>query len=137
MKRCNCWRLWAVAIGTGFLESECVDLLRVVAFENHPLMIKRYLLAASLITQMICGTVAQQTGTVRPPPPPQRTTQQPQKPDDDDVVKITTNLVQVDAVVFDKNGKPVTDLRPDEVQIFEDGKQQKVTHFAYNMTGTG
>jgi VWFA-related protein len=100
-------------------------------------MIKRYLLAASLITQMICGTVAQETGPVGPPPPPpQRTTQQPQKPDDDDVVKITTNLVQVDAVVTDKNGNVVTDLRADEVQIFEDGKPQKITHFAYNVTGT-
>lgn len=101
-------------------------------------MPKRYLLALSLITQMICGAVAQQTGTVGPPPPPpQRTIQpQPQKPEDDDVVKITTNLVQVDAVIVDKNGKVVTDLRPDEVQIFEDGKPQKITHFAYNVTGT-
>jgi len=94
-------------------------------------MFKRYLLAVSLITQMICGVVAQQTST--PPPPPQ---QQPQKPDDADVVKITTNLVQVDAVVFDKNGKPVTDLTADEVQVFEDGKPQKVTHFIYSTSGT-
>jgi len=100
-------------------------------------MIKRYLLAVSLITQMICGAVAQKPGTVGPPPPPpQRTTQQPQKPDHDDVVKITTNLVQVDAVVFDKNGKPVTDLKADEVLILEDGKPQKITHFAYNATAT-
>src|SRR5437016_13050689 len=99
-------------------------------------MIKRYLPAVALIAQMICAAVAQQTGTVGPPPsPPQRTTQQqPQKPDDVDVVKITTNLVQVDAVVSDKNGKVVTDLRPDEVEIFEDGKPQKITHFTYNVT---
>lgn len=101
-------------------------------------MIKRYLLAVSLITQMICGAVAQQTGPVGPPPaPPQRVPQQqPQKPDGLEVVKITTNLVQVDAVVSDKNGKAVTDLKPDEVQIFEDGKPQKITYFAYNVTGT-
>lgn len=98
-------------------------------------MIKRYLLAVFLIMQMIGGTVAQKTPAVGPPPPPPQ--QQPQKPDDDDVVKITTNLVQVDAVVFDKNGKPVSDLRSDEVQILEDGKPQKITHFAYNLTGTG
>ena len=99
--------------------------------EERPLMIKRHLLAVSLIAQMIGGVVAQQTST--PPPPPQ---QQPQKPDDADVVKITTNLVQVDAVVIDKNGKPVTDLKADEVQVFEDDKPQKITHFAYNMSGT-
>jgi len=64
-----------------------------------------------------------------PSPPPQ--TSRPQKPEDVDVVRITTNLVQVDAVVTDKSGKVVTDLKPEEVQIFEDGRQQKITHFTY------
>jgi VWFA-related protein len=101
-------------------------------------MIKRYLLTISLISQMICSVVAQQPGTppIGPPPPERTTQQQPQKTGDDEVVKITTNLVQVDAVVTDKNGNVVTDLRPDEVQIFEDGKPQKITHFTYNVTAT-
>lgn len=60
----------------------------------------------------------------------------PQKPDDVDVVKITANLVQVDAVVTDKNGKLVTDLKPEEVEISEDGRKQKITHFSYNATET-
>src|SRR5262249_18459035 len=51
--------------------------------------------------------------------------------DEDDVVRITTNLVQVDAVVTDKEGKRVTDLKPGEVQIFEDDRQQKITNFSY------
>src|SRR5882672_1139411 len=71
-----------------------------------------------------------------PTPPPGPVLESTQKPDDFDVVKITTNLVQVDAVVTDKNGKVVTDLKADEVQIFEDGKPQKITHFAYNVSGT-
>ncbi|MEK6283810.1 MAG: VWA domain-containing protein [Acidobacteriota bacterium] len=50
---------------------------------------------------------------------------------DDDVVRITTNLVQVDPVITDGKGRPVTDLRPDEVQIFEDGKPQQITNFSY------
>ena len=57
--------------------------------------------------------------------------QQSQQSEAGDVVRITTNLVQVDAVVTDKNGNPVIDLKPDEVRIFEDDKQQKVTHFSY------
>src|ERR1043166_720101 len=56
-------------------------------------------------------------------------TQQSQRPSDDDVVKITTNLVQVDAVVTDRNGNLIRDLRPEEIQIFEDGRQQKITNF--------
>jgi len=50
---------------------------------------------------------------------------------EEEVVRITTNLVQVDAVVLDGEGKPVTDLRPDEVQIFEDGRPRKITNFSY------
>src|SRR5689334_3177430 len=48
----------------------------------------------------------------------------------DDVVRITTNLVQVDAVVT-KNGKPVTDLKAEDFEIFEDGKRQTITSFVY------
>jgi VWFA-related protein len=51
--------------------------------------------------------------------------------DDDDVVRITTNLVQVDALVVDKKGRQVTDLRPEEFEITEDGRRQKITNFSY------
>jgi VWFA-related protein len=57
--------------------------------------------------------------------------------DNDDVVKITTNLVQVDAVVT-KNGKAVTDLKAEDFEIYEDGKKQTITSFAYisNIPGS-
>ena len=57
-------------------------------------------------------------------------TQKPAGDEKDDVVKITTNLVQVDAVVT-KDGKPVTNLSPQDFEIFEDGKPQTITSFAY------
>ena len=100
-------------------------------------MKRRHLLAVILIAQLGSGAFGQQPripGTGPPPPPP--TQPQPQRPESDDVVRITTNLVQVDAVVTDKSGKVVTDLRPEEVQIFEDGHQQKITHFSYNVAET-
>jgi VWFA-related protein len=50
---------------------------------------------------------------------------------DDDVVRITINLVQVDALVVDKKGRQVTDLRPEEFEILEDGRRQKITNFSY------
>ena len=56
--------------------------------------------------------------------------QTPRTDDKDDVVKITTNLVQVDAVVV-KQGKPVTDLTADDFEIYEDGHKQAITSFAY------
>lgn len=54
-----------------------------------------------------------------------------QQSDQDDVVRISTNLVQVDAVVTDKNGRPVTDLTAEDFEITEDGRSQKVTNLSY------
>jgi len=85
------------------------------------------LLAAVLLVQTASVSFSQQPPT--PAPKSQRPT--PQKAEDADVVRITTNLVQVDAVVTDKNGKVVTDLKPNEVEIYEDGHKQKITNFSY------
>jgi VWFA-related protein len=49
---------------------------------------------------------------------------------DPDVVRISTNLVQVDAVVT-KDGKQVIDLKAQDFEIFEDGRPQKITNFSY------
>ncbi|HEY8205276.1 MAG TPA: VWA domain-containing protein, partial [Pyrinomonadaceae bacterium] len=90
-------------------------------------------LAILLAAQLVASAFAQQP---TPTPSPKQRPQQQQQPETEDVVRITTNLVQVDAVVTDKDGKIVTDLKPEEVEIFEDGRQQKITHFSYNVTET-
>lgn len=64
----------------------------------------------------------------REPQPPQDPQRPPGK---DDVVKISVTLVQVDAIVTDKNGKQVTDLKPEDFEILEDGKSQPITNFSY------
>jgi VWFA-related protein len=46
-----------------------------------------------------------------------------------DVVRINTQLVQVDAVVTDKNGKHVEDLTEDDFELLVDGKKQTISHF--------
>jgi VWFA-related protein len=93
-------------------------------------MRRSWLPALILIVQLGTSLIAQQ-----PTPSPAQPTpgsQSPPKQEDVDVVRITSNLVQVDAVVTDRSGKLVTDLKPEEVQILEDGRQQKITHFSYN-----
>ena len=62
---------------------------------------------------------------------PQSQEPQPQKPDQLDVVRISTNLVQIDAVVVNRDGKQVIDLTADDFEIFEDGKKQVITNFSY------
>jgi hypothetical protein len=54
----------------------------------------------------------------------------PQEPDKQPVFRVT-NLVQLDAVVTDSHGRHVPDLKPEEFQILEDGKAQKITHFSF------
>ena len=37
-------------------------------------------------------------------------------------------------MIIDKDGKLVTDLKPEEVEIYEDGREQKITNFSFNLS---
>lgn len=50
---------------------------------------------------------------------------------DDDVVRIDLNLIQVDAVVTDKNGRQVTNLTASDFSIIENGKSHLVDYCTY------
>lgn len=81
---------------------------------------KKLPFASALIA--LCGLAAfTQTSapTVRPTPP------------DSDVVKISTNLIQVDVTVTDSKGKIVSDLTADEIEIYENGEKQKISNFSF------
>jgi VWFA-related protein len=45
-------------------------------------------------------------------------------------IEVTTTLVEVDAIVTDSKGKPVTNLSVDDFQILQDGKPQRITTFS-------
>lgn len=93
-------------------------------------MKKQSSLALLLIFSALISVAAQ----TQNPPPAQQSNPQPGQKEEDEVVRITTNLVQVDAVVTDKGGKIVTDLRPEDFEIYEDGRSQKVTNFSFVST---
>jgi VWFA-related protein len=46
------------------------------------------------------------------------------------VVAVQAEVVQLDAVVTDAEGRPVRGLRLEDFQLLEDGKPQRLTHFA-------
>jgi hypothetical protein len=46
-----------------------------------------------------------------------------------------TALVVLDLVVRDKKGQPVRDLRPEEVQVYEDGVRRDIAAFRLVETG--
>lgn len=50
---------------------------------------------------------------------------------DEDVVKISTTLIQVDVTVTDKTGKIVTDLKPEDFEVFENSQPQEITNFSF------
>jgi VWFA-related protein len=46
------------------------------------------------------------------------------------VVRTTTRLVQLNVVVVDKQGKPVSNLTQEDFQVFDNGSEQKLSHFS-------
>src|SRR5215204_3385635 len=99
---------------------------------------RRILVLVLFIVQLMQVVVGQQT-TNPPPQPPQNpgTIQEPKTINAQDVVKITTNLVQVDAVVTDRKGKRVIDLKPEDVELYEDGNVRSITNFSYISLDSG
>src|SRR5882724_13004260 len=93
-------------------------------------MLVRVLLCNCLIFSMLFATYAQQPSASPTPGQTRATPEKPPEIDSQDVVRITTNLVQVDVVVT-KGDKVVPDLQPADFEIFEDGKPQTITNFSY------
>jgi VWFA-related protein len=101
------------------------------------------LLALALLATvcaLLCAAPRSSAQTAPPAPqtkPPAQTPAAPspaQTIDDEEVVRITVNLVQVDVIVTDRDGHQVTNLRPEDFEIFEDSRPQKITHFSYVST---
>ena len=54
--------------------------------------------------------------------------------EDNDVIKVTSNLVSLDVTVKDKKGKAVTDLKPEDFTVIENGIAQKIEFFDSTLT---
>jgi VWFA-related protein len=48
----------------------------------------------------------------------------------DALLRLETELVQIDVVVTGKDGKLIRDLKREDFELFEDSKKQQITHFA-------
>src|SRR5436190_19572086 len=87
---------------------------------------KKFTLALAAFAILVANCPAQDTKTASHPTP---------TPVDEGVVKISTNLIQVDVTVTDGNGKVITDLKPGDIEIFENGKKQQITNFSFVSSG--
>ncbi len=79
---------------------------------------KKFALAPLLL--LFSATVLSQTA--RPTPPAEK---------EDDVVKISTTLIQLDVTVTDWKGNVVTDLKPEDFEIYENGEKQPISNFSF------
>ena len=79
-----------------------------------------------VVAILIAAAAACAQGSVPTPTP---------KNADDDVVKISTNVIQLDVSVTDRDGHVVRDLKPDEFEVFENGRKQKITGFSFVSGG--
>jgi VWFA-related protein len=81
----------------------------------------RFLAAVVLAALVQPSAHSQQSQQTPPPPPP------PQQPP---TIRTGINYVRVDAIVTDKDGKPVLDMTQDDFAVAEDGKPQKIDSFS-------
>lgn len=58
-------------------------------------------------------------------------TSQQSKQGGEDVVRITTQLIRVDAVVTDKNDQVIPDLKLSDFSLYENGKRQELQFIEY------
>ena len=80
---------------------------------------KRFIFIIALLFLFAVSSFAQ-TPTATPP-----------VEDIDETIKISTNLIQLDVVVTDKDGNIVTDLKPEDFEVFENGERQDITYFSF------
>jgi Ca-activated chloride channel homolog len=55
---------------------------------------------------------------------------EPSEVDAGDVVRVSTSLITVPAIVMDRNGRYIPNLKKEDFRIFEDGVEQSVAYFA-------
>lgn len=81
---------------------------------------KRVSLINSFVGCIVLIFVVASASSAQTPPKPQT---------DDDVVRVKSNLVNIDVIVKDKKGKYISDLKAEDFTITENGQPQKVEFF--------
>ncbi len=62
-------------------------------------------------------------------------TGQQQRPTQTPIFRTTTDLITTNVIVRDKQGRFIPDLRPDELEVLEDGVRQQLTGFSVTVGG--
>ena len=104
---------------------------RTLPFLNSRHAFARYAFLLIAVLALLGGALcARQSVSQNPPPPPSSPTTSDQTQTDAATLHVTSRLVQVNVIVQDKDGNPVTDLTKDDFTLFDKGQQQQIALFA-------
>jgi VWFA-related protein len=84
----------------------------------------RKLIALGLATGLLTTNLVAQSSPSPQQQPPSTSPQQRQEDQSQDILRITTELVQTDVVVVDKNDQIISDLKLGDFEVFDNGKKQ-------------
>ena len=97
-----------------------------------------------LIFLLVCGGIASRTQSAKnqtsgqgaaafasPSPTPKNREEVPQ--DSDEVIKVETNLTNLFFTAADKNKRFISNLKAEDIRVFEDGQPQEVFTFQQNI----
>jgi len=97
-----------------------------------------------LVFLLLCGGIASSTLSAKnesntqsatalasPSPTPRNREEVPQ--DSDEVIKVDTNLTNIFFTAADKNKRFISDLKAEDIRIFEDGQPQSIFTFQQNI----
>lgn len=102
--------------------------IRLVPFNDkrcYPIFLERYM---KKLLFSFCALVFFTFPTFAQTPTP---TVSPIPTEESDIVKITTSLIQIDVTVTDRNGKIITDLKPEDFEVYENKQKQEITNFSF------
>ena len=106
--------------------------------------VSRPVLLFVLVSLLLCGGIASRTQSAKnqnntqnatafasPSPTPRNREELPQ--DSDEVIKTDTNLTNIFFTAADKNKRFISDLKAEDIRIFEDGQAQDIFTFQQNI----
>ena len=97
-----------------------------------------------LVTAFVCGGLAtrglsaqDETNTAsamqKPSPSPTPRTREELPQDSDEVIKVDTNLTNIFFTAADRNKRFISNLKAEDIRVFEDGQQQEIFTFQTNI----
>lgn len=106
--------------------------------------VSRPVVLVALVFLLLCACIASRTlsannesithgasAVASPSPTPRTREEVPQ--DSDEVIKTETNLTSIFFTAADKNKRFISDLKAEDIRIFEDGRQQEIFTFQTNI----